>query len=63
MVGLDADPDTLERARTKAARQGVTVQFVEGRADAPRLPSGCFDRIVSSLLFHHLSGDEKAVEA
>lgn len=59
VVGLDADPEALKRARTKAARHGVEVDFVQGRADAPQLPSGSFDRIVSSLLFHHLSGDEK----
>ena len=59
VVGLDADPDALERARTKAVRHGVTLRFVHGRADSPPFSARSFDRVVSSLLFHHLTGDDK----
>lgn len=38
---------------------GVQVDFVEGLADAPPFAGGSFDRVVSSLLFHHLTTDGK----
>lgn len=59
VVGLDADPDVLERARSKAQKVGVSVEFVEGMADKPPFPPQSFDRVVSSLLFHHLTRDGK----
>ena len=59
VVGLDGDPEVLERARRKAGAQGVGVQFVEGLADEPPFPPGSFDRVVSSLLFHHFTTDGK----
>ena len=59
VVGLDADTDALERAQTKVARHGVAVHFVHGRADSPPFSARSFDRIVSSLLFHHLTEAEK----
>ena len=59
VVGVDADSDALGRAREKAAAAGAAVEFVVGRAEAPPFSSGSFDRVVSSLLFHHLTTDGK----
>jgi cyclopropane fatty-acyl-phospholipid synthase-like methyltransferase len=59
VVGLDADPDALAIGREKIAAAGVDVELREGMAFAPPFPAGSFDRIVSSLLFHHLSPDAK----
>lgn len=59
IVGLDADPEALGRARRKTAVRGATVEFVEARADAPPFPPGSFDRVVSSLLLHHLTTETK----
>jgi SAM-dependent methyltransferase len=59
VVGLDADPDALAIGRRKVAAAGVDVELREGLAFAPPFPAGSFDRIVSSLLFHHLSPDAK----
>lgn len=59
VVGIDADPDVLAIARSKAAAAGLEVQLVHGSVDAIRLPDATFDRVVSSLVFHHLKRDVK----
>ena len=58
--GLDPDPKALARGRSKAARAGVTVRFDQGFADALPYGDAIFDRIFSSLMFHHLPRDVKS---
>ena len=59
VVGLDADPAALEIARRKAASEGVEIVFHESLAwDAP-FESASFDRVLSSLLLHHLTRENK----
>ena len=60
VVGLDADPAVLALARKKASRAGVTLEFKEGSATEPPFSPGSFDRVVSSLVLHHLNGEDKA---
>jgi len=55
VVGVDPDPDTLERARRKAEESGVTIELVEASAGLLPFPDASFDRVVSSLVFHHLT--------
>src|SRR5262245_9287922 len=59
VVGLDPDPKALARARRKAQRAAVAIQFDQGFADALAYPEGSFDRVFSSFMFHHLQPDEK----
>lgn len=59
VVGLDPDPKALSRARKKAKRAGIAARFEEGFSDALPYSDGTFDRVFSSLMFHHLHGDEK----
>jgi ubiquinone/menaquinone biosynthesis C-methylase UbiE len=61
VTGLDADEAVLARARRKAARTGVEVRW--DRAMAQKLPyaDASFERVVSSLFFHHLQPNEKRV--
>lgn len=59
VIGLDLDPAILAIARTKAARAGAEVEFVEGRIVAPPLAAASVDRIVTTLVLHHLTDDEK----
>ena len=58
-VGIDGDPKALARAVAKAAKQRAAIRFEE--ALAMRLPFGDahFDRVLSSLMLHHLTRDEK----
>jgi ubiquinone/menaquinone biosynthesis C-methylase UbiE len=59
VCGLDGDPEVLERARRKAARAGVAVAFQLGLSyDLPYERAG-FDRVLSSLFFHHLTTEDK----
>jgi ubiquinone/menaquinone biosynthesis C-methylase UbiE len=59
VVGLDPDARALERARRKAKRAGVSVTFDQGFADALGYPDATFDRVFSSMMFHHLREETK----
>ncbi len=59
IVGLDADAETLEIARRKAAEAGIEMELHEGMASEPPFEAKSFDRVLSSLLFHHLSTEDK----
>lgn len=60
VTGLDGDPRVLALAREKkSARAGLRIELREGMAFDPTFPAGSFDRVVSSLVFHHLDLDNK----
>ncbi len=59
VVGLDPDPKALARARRKADRAAVSVQFDQGFGDELPYPGASFDRVFSSFMFHHLPTKEK----
>jgi ubiquinone/menaquinone biosynthesis C-methylase UbiE len=59
VIAIDPDPRALARAQRKARRAAVSVRFDHGFADALGYPDGTFDRVFSSMMFHHLEGDEK----
>src|SRR5579884_2264564 len=60
IVALDPDPKALARARNKAAREGVAIQFDQGFGDKLPYAASSFDRVLSSLMFHHLAATERA---
>jgi SAM-dependent methyltransferase len=59
VIGLDPDSGILEIARRKACRAGTDVRFDLGYADRLPYPAASFDRVMSSLVFHHLSRETK----
>ena len=59
VVGLDPDPKALARASKKAERGGVSIRFDQGFAGSLPYPDGSFDRVFSSMMFHHLPTGEK----
>jgi ubiquinone/menaquinone biosynthesis C-methylase UbiE len=62
LVGLDADPRIVRQAQRKV---GAEVPIVVADATRPPFAPQSFDRVVSSLLFHHLTRPQKraALEA
>jgi ubiquinone/menaquinone biosynthesis C-methylase UbiE len=60
LVALDPDPKALARARKKAARAALTIQFDQGFGDQLPYAAATFDRALSSFMFHHLPTEEKA---
>jgi len=63
VIGLDADPAILAIARRKAAGASACVRFDEGLSTALPYGDGAFDRVVSSLFFHHLRPADKRTTA
>jgi cyclopropane fatty-acyl-phospholipid synthase-like methyltransferase len=59
VVGLDGDPKVLERARKKAERARCIVRFDQALSDELPYEDASFDRVLSSLLFHHLTRPDK----
>jgi ubiquinone/menaquinone biosynthesis C-methylase UbiE len=59
VVGLDPDPKGLARAKRKAERAGVSIQFDQGFSDSLPYDEGTFDYVFSSMMFHHLKLEEK----
>jgi len=58
-TGIDPDPRALARAAAKAVRAGVTARFDRGFADALPYRDATFDRVFSSLMFHHVARRDK----
>jgi ubiquinone/menaquinone biosynthesis C-methylase UbiE len=59
VIALDPDSKALARAERKAFRAGVSVRFDQGFADELAYREATFDRVFSSLMFHHLEHDDK----
>ncbi len=60
VVGLDADPEMLDRAREKAVRAGVELELTEGLSTELPYEDASFDRVLSTLFFHHLDPEPKS---
>jgi ubiquinone/menaquinone biosynthesis C-methylase UbiE len=59
-TGIDPDPGALRKARRKAARKKLQINYQRAYAGALPLPDESFDRVLSSLMLHHLSDEERA---
>lgn len=59
VLGLDGDADVLARARAKARAAGLEIVFDEGLSTSLPYAENRFDRVLSSLFFHHLDRDGK----
>ncbi len=59
VIGLDGDPAILEIARRKVSQAGLNITLEQGLAFELPYPENYFDRVISSMVMHHLSGDYK----
>jgi len=60
VAGLDGDQKILEIAMAKVARAGLDIALEQGMSFALPYPDSSFDRALSSMVFHHLTGENKA---
>lgn len=60
VTGVDGDPAILSLASRKAVKADVAVKFDRALSYSLPYPAAHFDRVVSSLFFHHLSWENKA---
>jgi ubiquinone/menaquinone biosynthesis C-methylase UbiE len=59
VTGLDIDPRILAIARRKIDKAGAEIVVLQGSATAPPFPPASFDRILSTLMLHHLTTPQK----
>ena len=62
LVGLDPDPKALVRAQRKAFGLS-TIRFERGYAQSLPFADGEFDRVLSSMMLHHLDDATKVATA
>lgn len=59
VFGIDGDTKILQIAENKARGLAIDIQFKEGMSIALPYIDEFFDRVVSSLFFHHLTRENK----
>ncbi|WP_167484126.1 class I SAM-dependent methyltransferase [Mesorhizobium tamadayense] len=55
VAGVDASAEMIERARPKAGRAGLDLDFFNGTAQALPFGDAQFDIVIGTLMLHHLS--------
>ncbi len=63
VTGLDADPDMLKVARYKSGERKAHVKFDVGFTNKLPYPDASFDRVMSSIMIHHLKTPDKITTA
>src|ERR1700730_9701268 len=61
VIGIDGDARILTIARRKAKEKGLDVTFDQGMAFSLPYADASYDRIVSSLVLHHVTTGNKAL--
>lgn len=59
VTGVDGDSAILSIASRKAHNANVSVRFDRALSSSLPYPAATFDRVISSLFFHHLSWEDK----
>ena len=62
VLGVDPDPRALARAERKASG-GNGIRFMRGYVQELPFEDDAFDRVLSSMMWHHLDGETKAAAA
>lgn len=59
VFGLDADPEMLKVAQAKKDQEKLEVKFDVGFTNNLPYPDASFDRVLSSIMIHHLKTPDK----
>ncbi len=59
VAGVDGDTEVLDLAKAKAERADVNIKWDHGLAFELPYPNQSFDRVLTSLMLHHLTSDNK----
>ncbi|MGB9979552.1 class I SAM-dependent methyltransferase [Methanobacterium sp.] len=59
IIGLDGDPKVLEIAKSKIKQEKLDIPLDEGMSFELPYEDNSFDLVVSSLMFHHLTHENK----
>ena len=59
VIGLDGDPKILEIARSKVTKASVDIALNYGMVFELPYPEASFDRVIASLVFHHLTWENR----
>ena len=59
VIGIDGDEDILEIRRKKIKEAGLRIPLTQAMAFKLPYPDESFDRVLSSLMFHHLTREDK----
>jgi ubiquinone/menaquinone biosynthesis C-methylase UbiE len=54
VCGIDASPEMIGRAKKKASRAGIEIEFREGIVEELPYPDSHFDVALSTVMLHHL---------
>ena len=60
VVGVDGDPRILQIANAKSESANVKIEFDQGLATQLPYADSSYDRVFSTLFFHHLGNSDKA---
>lgn len=56
VCGVDASPEMIRRAATKARKAGVEITLKNGLVESLPFPDAHFDAVLSTMMLHHLPG-------
>ncbi len=59
VVGIDGDAKILQIAQAKAGRANLKIEFDQGLATQLPYADSSYDRVFSTLFFHHLGNNDK----
>lgn len=59
IIGIDVDEKIIDIAKKKIARQRLDIKIDKYDGNAMPYENESFDKVISSLVFHHLMGEQK----
>ena len=62
IIGLDADPHSLELSRAEAAREGIDAELIVSDCAQMPVPDASVDIVFCHQTFHHLVEQERALD-